>query len=185
MNTMPTIYSKRIILRPFTADDAQAVTDYAGDHDIAYNTLNIPHPYDITMAQSWIQTHQQLFDDERSLVLAIERIEPKNLIGAIGLHDIRRDYDRAEIGYWIGKSFWNQGYCTEAAIALLNYGFTHYNLNRILAYHFSYNPASGRVMQKIGMKHEGTLRQHVKKLGTYIDLEVYGILRGEWENLKT
>jgi RimJ/RimL family protein N-acetyltransferase len=75
--------------------------------------------------------------------------------------------------------YWGRGYASEAAAALLLHGFEHFPLNRIFAMHFARNPASGRVLQKIGMRHEGTLRQHLKKWGQYVDLECYGLLRSE------
>jgi ribosomal-protein-alanine N-acetyltransferase len=58
-------------------------------------------------------------------------------------------------------------------------------LNRIFAHHFTRNPASGRVMQKLGMKHEGCLRQHFEKWDAFEDMEIYGILKSEWQkNIK-
>ena len=85
----------------------------------------------------------------------------------------------AELGYWIGKPYWSKGYCTEAAGALLDYGFKVLELNRIQARHLVSNPASGRVMQKLGMSYEGTLRQVVFLRGSYEDLAGYAILRDE------
>jgi acetylornithine deacetylase/succinyl-diaminopimelate desuccinylase-like protein len=90
------------------------------------------------------------------------------------------DHDRAEIGYWIGKPYWGRGYATEAAAAVLSYGFGALNLHRMHAYHYSRNPASGRVLQKIGMSHEGRAPGHIKKWGTHEDCELYGILRADW-----
>ena len=101
------------------------------------------------------------------------------LVGAIGL-DIRRAHDSAELGYWVGAEFWNRGYCTEAALAILDYGFERLQLNRVHAAHLERNPASGRVLLKLGMQREGELRQHLKKLERYEDLVLYGILREEW-----
>ena len=83
------------------------------------------------------------------------------------------------MGYWIGVPYWNKGYCSEAAKALIGYGFDELGLNRVFAEHMVRNPASGRVMEKAGMTYEGTLRQHVKKWDRYEDLKVYGILRTE------
>jgi RimJ/RimL family protein N-acetyltransferase len=80
----------------------------------------------------------------------------------------------------MGVPFWNHGYCSEAARALVTYGFEQMGLHRIYAFHFARNPASGRVMQKAGMTCEGTLRQHVKKWERYEDLVAYGILRSEY-----
>jgi ribosomal-protein-alanine N-acetyltransferase len=93
---------------------------------------------------------------------------------------IRRRHARAELGYWIGKRFWNDGYCTEASRAVVRYGFEALGLERILARYPPRNPASGRVMQKLGMVHEGRLRKHVRKWGQFEDLELYGILRKEY-----
>jgi ribosomal-protein-alanine N-acetyltransferase len=179
MAQMPKLLTERLLLRPFTLDDAPAVQKLAGDHDIASTTLNIPHPYEDGMAEEWIGTHQERFDRGELANFAIVRWQDDALIGAIGLV-IHPGYGRAELGYWIGKAYWGQGYCTEAAEAVLDYGFAVLGLNRIHAHHMSRNPASGRVMAKIGMTHEGRLRQHVKKWEAFEDIEMYGILRREY-----
>jgi RimJ/RimL family protein N-acetyltransferase len=94
------------------------------------------------------------------------------------------DHALAEMGYWIGKPFWNHGYCTEAAKRLVRFGFEALQLNRILARHLSRNPASGRVMEKIGMQYEGCLRQHIKKWGVFEDLKIYAILKETYRKQK-
>ena len=86
-------------------------------------------------------------------------------------------FQHAEMGSWIGKPYWNQGYATEAAKAIIKQGFEVMKLNRIHAHHFARNAASGKVLLKIGMKHEGTLRQHVVKWDKFEDIELYGILK--------
>ena len=179
MTEHPTLETKRLLLRPFTLTDAPEVQRLAGDRDIAATTLNIPHPYEDGMAEEWIGTHQERFDKEERAIFAITHGKQGYLIGSIGL-TIAKEFDSAEIGYWIGKPYWNQGYCTEAAHAALKYGFEVLELNRIHASHITRNPASGRVMQHIGMKHEGRRRQHTKKWGNYDDMEMYAILRSEY-----
>ena len=89
---------------------------------------------------------------------------------------------RLELGYWIGYPYWNQGYCTEAAQVVLVYGFSILGLNRIHGRCLKRNPASGRVMEKIGMVQEGCLRAHDKKWEQFEDLVLYGILKSEWHN---
>ena len=111
-------------------------------------------------------------------MFGITRAEDGALLGAIGL-EINAEMQRAELGYWIGKPYWNHGYCTEAAQAVVRFAFDVLGLRRVFANHFGRNAASGRVMQKAGMRHEGTLRQHTVKWGTIDDMEVYGVLRGE------
>jgi ribosomal-protein-alanine N-acetyltransferase len=106
------------------------------------------------MAEEWISTHQEKFERGELVNFAIVLRNDDMLIGAIGLV-INQQHENAELGYWIGKPYWGNGYCTEAAKAVLHYGFTVLGLNRIYASHMSRNPASGRVMEKIGMKYEG------------------------------
>jgi ribosomal-protein-alanine N-acetyltransferase len=180
MTEHPVLETERLLLRPFTMADAPEVQRLAGDRDIASTTFYIPHPYEDGMAEEWITAYQKRFDRGEQVRFAITNRKGRHLIGAIDLWAINEQHERAEIGYWIGKPYWNQGYCTEAADAVIKYGFEILRLNRIYATHINRNPASGRVMQKIGMKHEGHLRQHAKKWGNYEDIETYGILRSEY-----
>ena len=179
MTEHPVLETERLLLRPLLLADAPEVQRLVGDRDIASTTINIPHPYENGMAEQFIKAQEQKFKQGESVDFAIVQREQGLLIGSIGLR-LASEHDRAEIGYWIGKPYWNEGYCTEAARAVLKYGFELAGLNRIHATHFSRNPASGRVMQKIGMKHEGCLRQHVRKWGNYEDFETYAILQSEY-----
>ena len=142
MKQCPTIETERLILRPFELSDAKDVQRLAGDWAIADTTLNVPYPYEDGMAEQWISTHEQKFEAGELANFAIVFRAGGTLIGAIGLRIVQR-FDRAELGYWIGKPYWNQGYCTEAGHAVLRYGFTELNLNRIHASHLKRNPASG------------------------------------------
>jgi ribosomal-protein-alanine N-acetyltransferase len=166
----------RLLLRPFVLDDAPAVQRLVSAYEIAENTLLIPHPYPEGAATEWIGKHGT---NPNNHVFAIVLRDAGEVLGAIGL-DVQPDHDRGEIGYWIGVPYWGRGYMTEAARAVLGWAFESLCLNRVFAQHFTRNPASGRVMQKLGMKHEGSLRQHDKKWGEYLDVEVYGIVRSEW-----
>jgi ribosomal-protein-alanine N-acetyltransferase len=150
----------------------------AGDRLIAETTLNIPHPYPPGAAEAWIARHRAEWARGDAVNLALERKDDRALLGAIGLR-VERDHARAEIGYWIGVPYWGQGYATEAARALIAYAFGELGLNRVYAYHFTGNPASGRVMEKAGMRLEGELRQHQRKGGEFRDSRLYGILRAD------
>lgn len=176
----PILRSERLVLRPFTLDDAGVVQRLAGDRDIADTTLTIPHPYEDGVAERWIGSHGRAFENGTSVTYAVTLRQTGELVGAIGL-TIVREFDQAEMGYWIGKPYWGLGYCTEAARTLMGYAFGELRLNRVHACHFTRNPASGRVMQKAGLRYEGCQRQHVKRWGAYEDLARYGILRAEYE----
>lgn len=179
MAQIPTLITTRLILRPFTLDDAPAVKDLVGEWEIAETTGSIPHPYELEMAEEWISTHQEAFDKSEAVSLAITLKAQGELIGAIGIH-INNTHRLAEIGYWTGKPYWNEGYCTEAAGELLGYAFEELDLNRVQARHMTKNPASGRVMQKIGMIYEGTLRQSLFRWGKFEDAAMYSILQAEY-----
>jgi [ribosomal protein S5]-alanine N-acetyltransferase len=175
----PTLATTRLILRPFTFEDAPAVQQLAGAREVADTTLNIPHPYRDGVAEAWIMTHRQLFRVGVLANFAVVLRGSEELIGAIGLR-IEAVHGRAELGYWIGVAHWGKGFCTEAARAVLDYGFNELGLMRIHASHLQRNPASGRVMQKLGMRREGRLRNHVRKNDVLEHLEIYGILRHEF-----
>jgi RimJ/RimL family protein N-acetyltransferase len=179
MNLPPHLTTPRLLLRPFTLSDAAAVQTLAGNPAIAEMTLNIPHPYPDGAAAEWISTHTDNWQQGRSVTYAITLRDDDTLIGCIslGLHPRQ---EMAEMGYWLGQPYWNEGYGTEAAAALLEFGFNQLNLNRIYAYHLPRNPASGRIMQKIGMTYEGLLRQAAKKDDTFEDLILYAILREDF-----
>lgn len=176
--TQPLLRTPRLVLRPFGQDDAPLVQQFAGDREVADTTLNIPHPYPDGAAASWIATHEPRFLAGEDVVFAV-CTGADGLVGAIGLH-LSLAHRRAELGYWIGRGFWNRGYATEASLAMLWYGFSFLDLNRIQATHFSRNPASGRVMRKIGMRHEGISAQLVLRWDRFEDVERYAILRQDY-----
>jgi ribosomal-protein-alanine N-acetyltransferase len=179
MAQRPTIHTDRLTLRPFEMSDASAVAAFCADKDIAANTLFIPHPYALADAEAWLQNHQETFDGGRDIQFAVTLNSTGELIGAMGLV-IEQAHDRAELGYWIGRPHWNKGYASEAARAALDYGFDVAGLNRIAAYHFLRNPASGRVLQNAGLRYEGLLRQHIKKWGQYEDCAFYALIRSDY-----
>ena len=173
----PELKTERLLLRPFLVTDAEAVSTLAGDEEVARNTLNIPHPYDRQHAEEWIASQGSQFQRREAVTYAVTR-DDGTLVGAVGLI-LDPANDSAELGYWIGREHWGRGFATEAARAVMEWAFPALNLHRIHASHFPRNPASGRVLEKLGMRHEGRLREHVKKWGEYLDLERFGILRDE------
>ena len=178
MKHPPTLETERLVLRPFQISDSPRVKALAGAYEIYKTTLNIPHPYEDGMAERWISTHAAKFYGGDGVDLAITLKPDALLIGAVALMASPR-HNRAELGYWIGVPYWGNGYCTEAATAIIRYGFRVMNYHKITCTHWEGNPASGRVMQKAGMHREGTLVDHVTKDGEYHTMIVYGILNGE------
>ena len=110
--------------------------------------------------------------------LAVERREDGRVTGLVGL--IRRDHRQGEVGWALGADYRGQGYATEAARALIDYGFSSLCLHRIHADTNSDNLASLRVMERLGMRHEAQLRDAVCSEGKWVDRVIYGILSDEW-----
>ncbi len=175
----PILQTVHLLLRPFTLSDAADVQRLAGAGEVADMTLNVPHPYQDGMAEQWVGGHSERLASGSLITYAIALQENEMLTGAVGL-TVTPMNRRAELGYWLGVPYWNQGYMTEAASALINYGFTGMGLHKITASHFARNPASGRVMQKIGMVQEGLLRQDARKGDGFEDIVIYGLLAAEW-----
>ena len=173
--SIPNLETERLVLRPFQLQDAAEVQRLSGDWAVAEMTTNIPHPYEDGMAEIWIATHPEMLDSGQGVVWAITLRDGGELAGAMSLFNMQTAH-QAELGFWIGRPFWGHGYCTEAAEAAIQHAFATLGLTRIHAVHMSKNPASGRVMQKLGMTYEGTRRSHLKARGTLHDLVQYGIL---------
>ena len=180
MNSLiqPVLETPRLLLRPFTLADASEVQRLAGAWEIADVTGNVPHPYEDGMAEEWIGGHAARFAQGEAVTFAVTTRDDGRLLGCIGLVMAPRHH-RAELGYWMGVPFWNQGYMTEAAGAVVEYAFGMDGLHKITASHLVRNPASGRVMEKIGMIREGVLRQHAAKNGSLEDLVIYGLLSSD------
>lgn len=174
----PTLRSRRLRLRPFDPSDARVVQLLAGDKEVAHNTRLIPHPYPDGLAEAWIGSLPSIYEAGRGVSFAIT-LPAGDLIGSIGLA-INSIDNHAEMGYWVGRPYWNKGYCTEAAQSVLKYAFDKLKLQRVFANYLARNPASGRVLSKLGMSQEGCFRAHRLKQGQYEDLIVCGVLKKEF-----
>lgn len=183
MSSQPTLTTERLILRPFTLDDAKDVTRLAGTKEVADTTYAIPHPYPHEAAIEWISTHQANFGSGESVVYAVTLKENNSLIGTVSLI-VNKPCQRGELGYWLDPQEWNKGYITEAAKELLRFGFEEWNLHKIYASHMTRNLASGKVMQKLGMEREGMRKEHTFRWGKFEDTVLYGILKKEWEEMQ-
>ena len=178
MLQQPELSTTRLRLRPFRLEDGPVVQRLAGAWEIADTTANIPHPYEEGMAESWIASHADTFKTGEQVTFAVTRHAGDELIGAIGLV-LDRGY-LGELGYWIGLPYWGQGYCTEAGRAVIEYAFGELGLQRVFARALRRNQASRRVLEKLGMRHEGTLRQQLLKWGKPEDVDLFGLLQAEY-----
>ncbi|XZG70886.1 GNAT family N-acetyltransferase [Chitinibacteraceae bacterium HSL-7] len=173
----PELRTRRLTLTSLTDGDAPSIQRLAGAYEVASVTGVIPHPYPDGEAERWIASANSLWPARSALTLGMRH--QGELIGVVSLIDIRPGH-QAELGYWVGVPHWGQGFATEALRTLVDFAFDELALMRIHAHHMARNPASGRVMQKLGMQHEGVLRRHFIKWGQPEDMVLYGLLRSEW-----
>jgi len=175
----PTLRTARLLLGVFVIEDAPELQRLAGDREIADTTLSIPHPYALDHALAWIGNQRREAVRGRATNFAVRLLSGSSLIGSVGLRDIDPEHLQAELGFWIGRDWWGQGYASEAAAAIIRFGFEELGLNRIYAHHMVRNPAAGKVLRHIGMQQEGVLRERVRKWGVYEDVVLYAILRAD------
>jgi [ribosomal protein S5]-alanine N-acetyltransferase len=172
----PSIETARLVLRPYSLADVSDLVRLAGAREVAATTLRIPHPYREEDAINFITACHPEFEMDRCVRFAITLRSTAEFCGGVGLR-MERWQQQAELGYWLGVSYWGKGYATECARAVVDYGFDTLKLHRIYASYLAHNVASSRVLQKIGMKYEGCMRGHVLKWNTFYDAELYGMLR--------
>ena len=170
------IETQRILLRAYGEHDIDDVVAYASDEAFSRYLPAVPFPYAREDAVAFLATTAQL-DASVHASWAIEF--EGHVIGGISLR-IEHDSNRASLGYGIGQPWWGRGITTEAARAVVAYGFETLGLERIFATADARNIASQRVMQHLGMTHEGTLRSHRIARGERVDEVWYGVLRAEW-----
>lgn len=173
------ISTKNLRLRPFTLKDAIDVLNLCNNLKLYENTLNLPYPYTLEDAKEWINYLIEYSDVNRMITLAIEDKSTLTLYGCIGA-SISKIHKNAEIGYWLGERYWGKGIMTEVLTEFIKFLFENMNLNRIYGGHFLHNPASGKVMEKSGMKKEGISRQVVLKNGKFYDIVNYAILKEDF-----
>ncbi|WP_054024944.1 GNAT family N-acetyltransferase [Bacillus sp. FJAT-28004] len=174
----PRFETNRLILRLFEASDANMVQTLAGNEEVARTTLSIPHPYPDGAAEAWIERTRNAYQKGEIYSFAMVKKENKMLIGCVSLR-VSKSEKQAELAYWVGRPFWGRGYATEAAQTIVKFGFEGLNLNRILAAAMTKNPASYKVMHKLGMKSEDNFPKQVLKSGIYEDLVHYGLVKSD------
>ena len=176
------IMTERLVLRRYTYDDIPDVLGFAAQPSVAKITSErIEATEEGVRAYIDLQNAYQPFQKDKVFELAVERKEDGRVIGLLGL--IRGDHRQGEMGWALGAEYRGQGYATEAASALMDYGFNSLGLHRIHADTNSDNRASRRVMERLGMRREAQLRDAVYDEGKWLDRVIYGILADEWREL--
>ncbi len=179
---VPTLPTARLRLRPFVSTDAEALFSL---HSNAYvlRYWDAPPWSEWARAERFIATCRQMAEDGSGVRLAIERASDGKFIGWSGLSRWNPEFRSAALTYCLDDSAWGHGYATEAARALIQWGFDALDLNRVQAGADTRNAASARVLDKLGFIREGTLREDCIVNGEVSDSWVYGLIRRDWATL--
>jgi RimJ/RimL family protein N-acetyltransferase len=148
----------RLRLRAYKPCDAEALSVAINNWKIARMLATVPHPYCREMAVEFIEKQAVQRDAGTDFTFAVTHDDA--LIGGAGVHLGTPDSDAGEIGYWLRQSTWGQGFATEAGSALVRLGFGALGLNELTAGHYFDNPASGRVLKKLGFIYTSVVTRH-------------------------
>ena len=176
---LPRLETPRLVIRRMTMADAGDIYEYGRDPEVSRHVLWDAYQ-SLGEAKAYVKYVQRQYRLNEPASWGIELKATGRLIGTIGFMWWNQEYRSAEVGYSLSREYWNQGLMTEALRAVVRFGFEEMNLNRIEAQHETANPASGRVMEKVGMRKEGVLRQRLRNKGKFVDVALYAVLRGDW-----
>ncbi|MFB4166264.1 GNAT family N-acetyltransferase [Alteribacillus sp. JSM 102045] len=179
----PELETERLRLRKLHQNDLHAVFDYASKPEVSEHVLWDQHQ-STDDTQQFLDIAFEKYEKGDLAPFGIELKETNELIGTIDYVWWEKGHAAAEIGYVLTPNYWGKGIVPEAAAKLASFGFEHMGLVRIEARCYAENINSIRVMDKIGMTYEGTLRQRMLVKGVRRDIKIYGMLKHEWEAIK-
>ncbi len=180
-NSLPVIKTERLILRPFNHEDVNDLFEYASNPDITKYVLWYPHTSKYESLEFINNTVEAYIKNEPS-PWAIEFVQTNKVIGSIGFNNYSIQNEKADIGFAISKKYWGKGITVEALKPIIEYSFKKLNLHRLEAHCIVSNKASARVLEKAGMKYEGTFREFTKVKGKFISAKFYAILKSDWSS---
>ena len=183
MFSMPTLETKRLILRRIAMSDAKDIFAYSKDAEVARHVLWSAQK-DVCEAKDYCRFMMKRYRCDQPSSWGIIEKATGRLVGTIGYMDHNEDNATVEVGYSLARWLWNGGYMTEALERVIGHTFDVMEFNRIEAQHETTNPSSGRVMEKCGMQKEGVLRQRLYNKGHYVDVALYAILESDYDKMK-
>lgn len=172
----PTLRTPRLLLRPFDEGDTDAIFAICS-HARVMRYWDAPAWTSRAQAERFVAVGGRMAEEASGARLAVVRSSDAVLLGHCSLFHWNPTYRSAEIGYALTDAVWGQGLATEALHALLDWAFATLDLNRVQAALDTRNPASARVLEKLGFQREGLLREDCIVNGEVSDSWVYGLLR--------
>jgi len=176
---LPNVHTDRLLLRKIQLTDAEDLFAYGSTEAVTRNVTWYPYE-NLEDAKKFITHVHAYYEAGKPAPWAIEHQETGKMIGTVGFGNVKEEHFVTEIAYAISEDFWGKGYTTEAVKEMLRIGFEELGFIRIEAQCLPENVASERVMQKVGMTYEGTLRKVAYIKGKNRDLKIYSILQEEY-----
>jgi len=181
-SNFPTLETERLILRKLRLEDAKDVFEYASDPEVAKYVTWETHK-SIEDSINLIKFTHERYEKKEGIIWGIVYKENNKVIGTCDILPVTKHF-RSEIAYALARNYWGKGLMTEAVKEVIRFGFERMNLNRIQAMCIPENIGSYRVMEKVGMKYEGLIREYLYIKGKFQDLKLYSILRIEYFDQK-
>lgn len=179
INYFSTLETERLILRQLLRDDTDFVFQHFGNPAVTQYLLDEPPVTEYAQAEEIVQFYAEPKGKAHNRWKLILKSN-KQPIGTVGYHKWAKRYFRAEIGYDLSPDFWRQGYMSEALHAVLSHGFEHMELNRIDALVYVENERSIQLLQKLGFKQEGLLRDYFYLDGKFYDHYIFALLKKDY-----
>ena len=172
--------TERLLLRMPQEADAAAIVPLANNFAVAKNTVSMPYPYTLDDARAFVARSRERRAKGADYPFAIFKKAGMIFIGAVGVHPERN----FEMGYWIGEPFWGQGFATEAARRVARFAFEDLNAKKIIAGWYQDNPASGRVLEKLGFRNERDEERPSMSRGQAVICRMMVLTRGAFARLE-
>ena len=176
------IETKRLVLRPLRADDADALYAYRSREDVCRYLLHPPQTYDDVKTFISTHSHTELTEVDQGLTFAVIERETETLVGDVVLIWRSKEHRGAEVGYAFNPDHSGHGYATEASAAMLRLGFDEFGFHRIIGRLDARNTPSARVLERLGMRREAHLVENEFFKGEWTDEVIYATLAHEWRD---
>jgi len=177
---LPTLEGSLINLRRINRSDAASIQHHANDPLVAQYLPFMPHPYSLRDARLWINTTHRLARTDIGYHFGIEDRASREIVGCIGLKNVNRHDLNAELGYWVSRAFWRNGFATEAVRLMQGFVFGQLKLRRLYAIVLEANTGSVKLLEKTGFVREGTWRKASLHKKRWYNVYSYGLLKEEF-----
>ncbi|MGM1046980.1 MAG: GNAT family N-acetyltransferase [Bacillota bacterium] len=180
MSQFPILETERFVLRQLKQDDSREIFQYFSLDEVT-KFYDLESFANIEQAEELIRRWNERFERNQGIRWGITLRSESRVIGTCGFHGWMKNHYKAEIGYELTPEYWRQGYMTEVIQKIIEFGFNNLGLNRIEAFVEPENVGSRKVLEKIGLSEEGTLKEHFYWRNRFVDTVIYALLKKDYK----